>query len=60
MNAPMLITMAPPKKRQRVQRLDIHLPPSLLAWLRLEAKRQDVSLSEVVRVALRKLMDSSE
>lgn len=46
-----------PKKRVKVQRLEIQLPPSLLAWLRLEAKRRDVSLAEVIRVALYKLVD---
>ena len=49
--------MAPPKKRVKVQRLEIHLEPSLLAWLRREAKRRDVPLAEVIRVELRKLKD---
>jgi len=48
--------MAAPKKAYRVKRLDIHLDPPLLAWLRLEAKRLDVSLSEVVRRLVRKEM----
>uniref|UniRef100_A0A6H1Z9R9 Putative ribbon-helix-helix protein repressor n=1 Tax=viral metagenome TaxID=1070528 RepID=A0A6H1Z9R9_9ZZZZ len=48
--------MPPPKKRMKVQRLEIHLDPPLLAWLRLEAKRLDVSMGEVVRRMLRKEM----
>ena len=49
-----LCLMAAPKKAQRVQRLEIHLDPPLLAWLRLEAKRLDCSMSEVLRRLLRK------
>ena len=48
--------MAAPKKAQRVRRLDIHLDPPLLAWLRLEAKRLDCSMSEVIRRLVRKEM----
>jgi hypothetical protein len=48
--------MAAPKKKQRVRRLEIHLDPPLLAWLRLEAKRLDVSMSEVLRRLVRKEM----
>jgi len=51
--------MAPPKKRVHVRRLDIHLDPPLLAWLRLEANRLDVSMSEVIRRMLRKVMDET-
>ena len=52
--------MAAPKKRVKLNRgLEIHLDTPLLAWLRLEAKRRDVSLAEVVRTALRKLMEES-
>ena len=51
--------MAPPKKRVKVQRLEICLQPSLLAWLRMEAKRRDVSMAEVIRVALLCLMESA-
>jgi len=49
--------MAPPKKRVKVQRLEISLPPSLLAWLRMEAQRRDVSMAEVIRIALMRLME---
>jgi len=49
--------MPAPKKRVKAQRLEIHLPPALLAWLRLEAKRRDLPLAEVVRIALHKLME---
>jgi len=44
----------------RKQPLEIHLDPPLLAWLRLEAKRLGVSLGEVVRLALRKMMDEKQ
>uniref|UniRef100_A0A6H2A5A6 Putative ribbon-helix-helix protein repressor n=1 Tax=viral metagenome TaxID=1070528 RepID=A0A6H2A5A6_9ZZZZ len=50
--------MAPPKKRIKLKRLDIQLEPSLLAWLRLEAKRRDVSMSEIIRCLLRKELES--
>ena len=53
-------SMAPPKKRVKVQRLEIHLLPTMLSWLRLEAQRRDVPLTEVVRIALRKLMERPE
>ena len=52
-----MLVVAPPKKRVKVQRLEIQLHPSMLSWLRLEAKRRDVSLAEVIRIALAKLMD---
>jgi len=48
--------MVSPRKRVKVQQLDIHLDPPLLAWLRLEAKRLDVSMSEIIRRLLRKEM----
>jgi len=51
-----LLIMAPPRKRVKVQRLEIHLDPPLLAWLRLEAVRLDVSLSELLRCLIRKEM----
>jgi len=46
--------MAAPKKRQTVQGIKVHFDPPLLAWLRLEAKRLDVSISEVLRRLVRK------
>lgn len=49
-----LSLMAPPRKLVKVRRLDIHLDPPLLVWLRLEAKRLDVSMGEVIRRLLRK------
>ena len=49
--------MGAPKKQVKAQRLEIQLHPSTLAWLRLEAERRDVSLAEVIRIAIRKLMD---
>jgi hypothetical protein len=43
----------------RKQPLQVHIDPALLAWLRLEAKRRGLSLGEVIRIAVRKLMDES-
>lgn len=51
--------MPPRKKREKVQRLPIHLEAGTLAWLREEADRLDVSLSEVVRRALRAAMEGA-
>jgi len=48
--------MPAPRKRQQVQRLETHFDPPLLAWLRLEAQRLDVSISEVLRRLVRKAM----
>lgn len=49
--------MPAPKKRARVKPLLVHLDPPLLAWLRLEAKRRDVSMSELVRRMIREKLD---
>jgi hypothetical protein len=51
--------MPAPKKRQRVEAIKTHFDPPLLAWLRLEAKRLDVSISEVLRRLVRKEMGVS-
>jgi len=48
--------MAPPKKLNPKRALKIHLDPPLLAWLKLEARRLDVSMSEVLRRLIRKEM----
>jgi len=48
--------MAAPKKQQQVQGIKAHFDPPLLAWLRLEARRLDVSISEVLRRLVRKEM----
>jgi len=48
--------MVAPKKRQRVQGIKVHFDPPLLAWLRLEAARLDVSISELLRHFVRKEM----
>jgi len=48
--------MPAPKKAVRVVPLSIQLDPDILAWLRLEAKRLDVSMSEVIRRLLRREM----
>ena len=49
--------MAPPKKRVKLVRLEFLLHPSTLAWLRLEARRRDVPIADVLRAAVKKLMD---
>lgn len=51
-----LLLMAAPRKAQCVKRLDIHLDPPLITWLRLEARRNDVSMSELLRRLIRKEM----
>lgn len=48
---------SPMVARMRKQELKVHIDPPLMAWLRLEAKRRGVSLGDVIREALRKLMD---
>jgi len=53
-----ILSMPAPKKRQRVQSIKLSFDPPLLAWLRLEAKRLDVSISEIVRRAVFKTMES--
>ena len=52
----MLLTVAAPKKQHPVEDIKVHFDPPLLAWLRLEAKRLDVSISEVLRRLVRKEM----
>jgi len=44
----------------RKQPIQVHIDPPLLAWLRLEAKRRGLSIGEVIRIAVRKLMDEPE
>lgn len=56
LNLSILSAMVAPKKQHRVQGIKVHLDPPLLAWLRLEAKRLDVSISEVLRRLVRKEM----
>ncbi|MFH0899811.1 MAG: ribbon-helix-helix protein, CopG family [Pseudomonadota bacterium] len=48
--------MPAPKRRQHVEGIKVHFDPPLLAWLRLEAKRLDVSISELLRRLVRKEM----
>ena len=45
---------------QRKRRLEVHLDAPLLAWLRLQAKRRNVTLASIVREAIRKLMDETK
>lgn len=42
---------------ERKQRLEIHLDAPLLKWLRAEAKKQGVSLGELIRSALKAMME---
>lgn len=50
--------MAPPKKRVKLVRLEFLIHPSMLAWLRLEAQRRDTPIAEVIRAAVKKLMNA--
>lgn len=50
--------MVAPKKRVKAKPLLVHLDPPLLAWLRLEAKRSDVSMSETVRRMIREKLNA--
>lgn len=50
--------MPAPRKAVRVEPLTIQLDPPLLVWLRVEAKRLDVPMSEVIRRLLRKEMSA--
>lgn len=56
LNHAVLSRMAAPKKQQPVQGIKAHFDPPLLVWLRLEAKRLDISISEVLRRLVRKEM----
>ncbi len=49
--------MAPPRKRNKNVRHEMTFPPSMLAWLKLEAIRQDTSVNAVVRQAVLLLME---
>ena len=51
-------TMRKARPEKRKQRLDVHLDPPLLAWLRLESDRRGAPLAELVRDAVRRLMDA--
>lgn len=50
--------VAPPKKLNPKKALKVHLDPPLLVWLKMEARRRDVSMSEVIRQLIRKEMDA--
>lgn len=49
--------MPMPRKRNKMIRHEMQFSPSMLAWLRLEAKRRDTSVAEVVRAAVLKMME---
>lgn len=57
MTADILFVMAPPRKRVKVQRLEVHLDPPQLAWLRKQARSLDVSIAEVIRRLVSKEME---
>lgn len=52
--------MAPPRKRVKMVRHEMQFSPSMLAWLRLEAQRQDSSVAKIVRQAVVQLMESQQ
>jgi len=45
---------------ERKQRLEIHLDAPLLKWLRAEARNRGVSLGELIRSALRNMMERDQ
>lgn len=53
-----------PRSRKRPEnkmvRHEMQFLPSMLAWLRLEARRRDTSVAEVVRDAVLRLMEQSK
>lgn len=49
--------MPSPRKRIKLLRHEMQFHPSMLAWLKLEAARQDTSVAAVVRQAILKLME---
>lgn len=38
--------------------IQIHLDAPLVQWLRIEAARRGISLGEMVRIAIRRMMES--
>jgi len=47
--------MGAPRKAIKLARVQVQLIPSVLAWLRLEARRRDTSVSDVIRDAITQL-----
>jgi len=52
--------MPMPRKRNKMVRHELQFDPSMLAWLRLEARRQDSTVAAVVRQAVLVLMESTK
>ena len=52
--------MARPRKQHPNVRHEMTFPPSMLAWLRMEAARQDLSVNEIVRQAVLRLMEQAK
>ncbi len=50
--------MPMPRKREKMIRHEMQFTPSMLAWLRFEARRQDTTVAAIVRQAVLKLMES--
>lgn len=50
--------MAPPRKVEKLIRHEMQFSKAMLAWLQLEARRQDTSVAAIVREAVLLLMDS--
>lgn len=44
----------------RKSRLEIHLDPMVMAWLREEAARRGCSLGEIIRRALQRAMEKPD
>ena len=51
--------MPRPRKRNKMIRHEMQFPPHMIAWLRLEAQRQDTSVADIVRQAIVRLMESA-
>jgi len=49
--------MAPPKKRNKLFRHEMQFSVPMLAWLKMEAERQDTSIAAIVRQAVLLLME---
>jgi len=49
--------VAPPKKLNKLLRHEMSFPSPMLAWLKLEARRQDTSVAAIVRQAITLLME---
>ena len=57
---PIIFHVAPPRKAVKLVRVQAQMPPSMLAWLRLEARRRDESVALIIRQAVLELMEQSK